>query len=545
MVEAARDSEVTRGREAYERRAWQEAFDTLSRADSTATLELDDLDLLATSAFMLGRDDVWMGLLERAHDRALEAGAQLRAARCAIWLGMHLAVRGEMGSATGWLGRSQRLLDEQPGEHGEAGYLLLPMMFRHEAEGDFVAAAAVAGDAAAVGRRFDDADLFALALHGQGHMLVRAGETRRGFALLDEAMLTAMSDRVSPMVTGLVYCGVILACRDVYEAGRAREWTEVLSRWCEEQPDMIAFTGRCLVHRAEVLQLSGSWADALAEAQRASRRFAETHNQAVGLAQYRAGELLRLQGRFAEAEASYRNASASGWEPQPGLAQLRLAQGRADAASSSIARACAETADPLRRAGLLPAYTEIMLAAGEQDAAREACRELEEIAQSYDSAMLGAMVAYAGGAVALADGDAPAALRGLRDALQVWIELDAPYEIARTRALVAGACRALGDEDAAVLELELARDIFERLGAAPDLARVAPSTAAKAESFGLSPRELEVLRLVATGRSNRQIASELVISEHTVARHVQNIFAKLGLSSRTQATAFAFEHGLS
>ena len=366
---------------------------------------------------------------------------------------------------------------------------------------------------------------------------------KEGLALLDEAMVGAAGGQLSPIATGIVYCGVILACQEVYEVRRAREWTHALGRWWEQQQDMIAFTGRCLVHRAEILQLDGSWPDALEAARLAGQRFVETKNPAAGLAHYRQGELLRLQGEFAGAEEAYREASRFGWEPHPGLAQLRLAQGRSDAAVAAIRRANAETTAPLKRAGLLPAYVEIVLSVGEIEEARDACRELEQIATSYESAMLGAMVAHARGAVELALGDAGAALVTLRRAAEVWQALEAPYESARTRVLIAQACRDLGDEDTATMELEAARGIFEQLRATPDLARLGQPRPS-GETHGLSQRELEVLRLVAAGKSNREIASALVISEHTVARHLQNIFAKLGLSSRTAATAFAFENDL-
>jgi DNA-binding CsgD family transcriptional regulator len=501
--------------------------------------------LLATSAFLLGRDDELLAGLERAHHRFLDDGETLRAVRCASWLGLNLAQRGEVGPASGWLGRAQRLLEHEPHESAERGYLLVPLVFRHEASGDFAAAAEVAAEAAAIGERFGDRDLFALAVHAHGYMLIKNGQVREGLALLDEAMVAATSEELSPIVTGVVYCGLILACQEVYEAGRAREWTAALTRWCEGQPELVAFTGRCLVHRAEIMQLGGSWPDALEEARRAGRRFVETGNRAAGLAHYRQGELLRLQGQFAAAEDAYREASRFGWEPQPGLAQLRLAQGRDEAAVAAIRRAEGQTTQPLERAALLPAYVEIMLAAGETDDARRACVELEELAQSYESVMLGAMVAQARGAVELACGDAREALVSLRGARQTWHALEAPYEVARTRVLIAHACRELGDEDGRALELETARAAFEELGAAPDLARVKSHLApAEPADHGLSRRELEVLRLVAAGESNRQIAAALVISEHTVARHVQNIFTKLRVSSRAAATAFAFEHGL-
>ena len=421
----------------------------------------------------------------------------------------------------------------------------MPVAFQHEASGDFMSAAAVAAEAASMAARFDHADGFALATHVQGDMLIKAGRVREGLALLDEAMVAVTAGELSPIVTGIVYCSVILTCQGVYEVRRAREWTAALTRWCEGQPDVLAFTGRCLVHRAEILQLNGDWPDALEEAQRARQRFLETRNEGrVGLALYREAELQRLLGEFGVAEDVYREASRYGWEPQPGLAQLRLAQGRVDSAQSAIRRVLDETTEPLKRAGLLPAYVEIMLTAGAVEAAGRASLELEELADQYESAMLDGMVAHARGAVLLAEGDAPASLAALRRAVDVWRELEAPYEVARTRELVGLTCRALGDDDAATLELDAARAGFEQLRARPDVERVAALLAPDRPSHGLTTRELDVLRLVASGKSNKQIAAELVISEHTVARHVQNIFAKLDVSSRTAAASFAFEHQL-
>jgi DNA-binding CsgD family transcriptional regulator len=535
-----RVDELERGREAYAGRAWVAAHDLLSRAHEREPLEADDLELIATTAFMLGRDDECVSWLEQAHQRHLDDAAILRAVRCAAWMVMNLALRGQMGLATGWLGRATRLLETED-ECAERGWLAIPGVFEREAAGDFLTAAGIAGEAVRLGERFGDRDLFAIAIQAQGYMLIKNGQVREGLALLDEGMVAVTADELSPIVTGIVYCGVILACQEVYEVRRAREWTRALADWWALQPDMVAFTGRCYVHRAEILQLDGSWRDALEEARRAGERFVETSNPAAGLARYRQGELLRLQGDFAGAADAYRQASTLGWEPQPGLAQLRLAQGRIDAAVSAIRRAESAATASLDRARLLPAFVEIMLAAGDLESARRACDEFEEIAAGYESAMLGALVAHSRGAVHLAEGEPRDALVSLRRATEVWHALDAPYEIARTRVLVGDACRLLGDEEAAVLEHDAASSIFGRLGARPDLARLEQPTASR---HGLSGRELEVLRLVAAGRTNREIAASLVISEHTVARHLQNIFAKLGLSSRAAATAFAFEHDL-
>jgi hypothetical protein len=325
-----------------------------------------DLELLATTAYMLGRDDEWVAAHERAHRLSLEAGDRARAARAGQWIGMSYALRGEVGPASGWFGRAQRLVDELGEECVERGYLLIPQAIGHLQEGQFDAAFAAAAEAEAIARRFDDRDLFAFAVLAEGQALALGGRVREGLALLDEAMVTVTTEALLPVVAGIVYCAVIITCQQVFEVDRARQWTQALERWWELQPDMVAFSGRCLVHRAEIMQLGGSWTDALDEARRACRRFIETNNAAAGLAHYREAELLRLQGQLGAAEEAYRAASHAGWEPQPGLAQLRLAQGRPDAAAAAIRRATGSAADPLRRTELLPAYVEIMLSIGER-----------------------------------------------------------------------------------------------------------------------------------------------------------------------------------
>jgi DNA-binding CsgD family transcriptional regulator len=540
--------ELGRGREFYARRAWVDAYKSLSRADQATPLGAEDLNLLATSAYMLGRDDDYLSGLERAHRAYLDGGEAVRAVRCAFWVGVNLALRGEMARATGWFGRAQRLLEREERDCVERGYLLVPVLLRHVATGDWEAAAGTAAEAAEIGERFGDADLLALAVHEQGHALVRQGRVEEGLGLLDEAMVAATAGELSPIVTGLVYCSVIAYCQELYELRRAQEWTDALTRWCEQQPDMVAHTGRCLMHRAEIMELQGAWRDALEEARRAVERLAQgaLNQVAAGHALYRQGEIHRLRGKLAAAEEAYREASRCGCEPQPGLALLRLAEGNDDAAAAAIRRVVGETTEQLKRAGLLPAYVEIMLALGDVEEAHSACRELEEISARYGSTVLGAMSAQARGAVALAQGDARAALVALRHAWLVWQELEAPHEVARVRVLLGLACRALGDDDTATLELEAARGVFAQLGAAPDLVRVDSLVrrAPPIDAHRLTPRELQVLRLVAAGKTNRAIAAELVLSERTVDRHVSNIFTKLGMSSRAAATAYAYKHQL-
>jgi ATP/maltotriose-dependent transcriptional regulator MalT len=545
---AAVGVEIERGRGAFARQAWAEAHEGLAAADGTESLGPADLELLATSAYMIGREAEFQGVLERAHAAHLDAGDTPAALRCAFWIGATLAQKGETARAGGWIGRAQRLLEAEGEEEdcAERGYLLIPRVFAQAAAGEPDAGAATAAEAVAIGERFGDRDLFALAAHLRGNMLVRAGRLDEGLSMLDEAMVAVTAGETSPIASGIVYCGVILACRDAHEIGRAREWTAALSEWCERQPDLVAFTGRCRIHRAELMQLRGAWSEALEEARRARERALAGENPgAASEASYRQGEIHRLRGDFAAAEEAYREASRGGWEPQPGLALMRLAQGRPEAAEAAIDRSLAERREPAARLAVLPAAVEIKIATGAIEAARAACSELAESIAGNETPMLEAVLAGCEGAVELAAGDAAAALARLRRAWELSRDLEATYEGARVRVLVGSACRALGDEEAASLELDAAREDFERLGAKPDLGRVGalPGEGPEAD-HGLSGRELEVLRLVAAGKSNREIADELVISEHTVARHLQNIFAKLGVSSRTAASAYAFEREL-
>ncbi|HEX6228829.1 MAG TPA: LuxR C-terminal-related transcriptional regulator [Solirubrobacterales bacterium] len=540
-------AELSRGRESYAKHAWTDAYESLSNADAAGVLGAADLELLAGAAYMLGRDEENVRILERAHQSHLDAGDGLRAAGCAVWIGMHLATTGNLAPATGWFGRARRLVGREEGDCVERGYLLLPLAFQQEAGGDWEAAVASLVDAAAIAERFAERDLFALAVNHHGQILIEHGQVNEGLGLLDEAMVAVTTDELSPIVTGLVYCGVILACREAYELRRAQAWTAALSGWCGEQPDLVAFTGRCLLHRAEIMQHGGAWSEALEEARRAVERSERTGNErATGEAAYLQGEVHRLQGRLDAAEESYRAASRCGREPQPGLALLRLAQGSNEAATAAIRRAVEEANELPQRARLLPACVEIMLAVGDTESAQRACRELADIARAHPSEMLAAAAQHAQGTLDLAHGDAAGALVALRRSVQIWQELEAPYEAACGRVIVGIACRSLGDDDAMGMELEAAREAFAELGATPDLARVdaLAHRGPAGDTHGLTQRELEVLRLVAAGETNKEIAAKLVVSERTVDRHVSNTFAKLGVSSRAAATAYAYEHDL-
>jgi DNA-binding NarL/FixJ family response regulator len=529
-----------RGPRAFAERAWREAYEALSAGRDE--LAPKDLEHLAVAAYLVGEDVASTDAWSRGHAAFLEAGDAPRAARCAFWLGIIFMLRGDHAQGGGWLGRAQRALDEGDQDCAERGLLLVPQMLGALHSGDPESALAIADRMIESAARFDDPDLLLLAQLGLGQSLIALDRVGEGTALLDEVMATATSGVGTPITVGIVYCAVLEACHEIFDVRRAREWTDVLTRWCAAQPDLVPYRGQCLVHRSQILQLDGAWPEAMDEAERACQRLAG--DPAVGEAYYQRAELHRLRGAYEDAQEAYREANIQGRSPQPGLALLRLAQGRVDAASAAVRGVLDTETSSIVRARVLPAAVEVLLAAGDVRAAREASDELSAIAQRLDVAVVHANASRALGAVLLAEGDARAALPLLRAAWTAWHMLGAPYEAARVRELVAAACDALGDRDTAVMELDAARLAYEELGAAPDLERLRALRAGPRPTGGLSSREIEVLRLVATGRTNRAIANDLVISEKTVARHVSNIFTKLGVSSRAAATAYAYENGL-
>ena len=537
--------ELKRGRDAFGRRAWGDAYALLSEADRQVPLGPEDLERLAVSAFLLGKDSETQDAWSSAYHQLLNKGDTARAARCAFWLGLLAIQARDMARGGGWLGRAQELVDQGP-DCVERGYLLVPSGLQN-LRGDPAAAEDFFTQAAEIGDRFRDRDLMTLGRLGRGQALVAQGEAATAMAFIDEAIVAVGAGEVSPIVAGIALCGALNACQETLDLRRAREWTVTLTHWCASQPDMVPFQGQCLVHRAEIMRLRGDWPDATDAARQASERSMELPGDpAAGAAFYQQAELSRLRGEFAKAEEEYRHASQWGKDPQPGLAQLRLAQGRVEAAQSAIRRVVDESRNRLARTKVLPAYVEIMLEAGDSRAARAGADELSEIATALDAPLLHAVSAQSQGAVLLAEGDARAALDVLRRAWKEWRELGVPYEGARVRVLIGLACRALGDHDTAEMELDAVRGVFQRLGALPDLARAEDLSRMPTPSAdgGLTGREVQVLSLMAAGKTNREIASELFISERTVARHVSNIFTKLGLSNRAAATAYAYQHDL-
>jgi DNA-binding CsgD family transcriptional regulator len=536
---------LERGRTAFGAHRWAEAFEALREADRVEPLPAQDLERLSTSALLTGQETVGIDMATRAHEEFLACGESVGAARCAAWIGMFLSIRGDVAQGGGWLARGQRLVQDSAEASSVAGLLLVPAGFGALEAGDLEGAARAFDAAWEVGVGFHDPDVLALSQLGQGQVRISRGQLNDGLALLDEAMVAVTAGEVSPVPSGIVYCAVIGSCRMAFDLRRAQEWTSALDHWCSDRPDMVLFSGMCQVHRAQLYTLHGAWSDAFSAARAAQARAGRGDWNATFDALYEEAELHRLRGEVDAAAECYRLANETGFEPEPGLALLQLARGEARSAQSRIRRAVGG-AEPASRRRLLAALVEIELAAGDVVAARAGADELVALTPSGAMPMLEAIANQSDGAVLIDEGDAGTALTRIRRAWVLWQGLDAPYEAARCRLLAARACRALGDEDSATMELAAARAAFVELGAMAELS-VADELAlagAAAVAGPLTARELEVVRLVSAGKTNKAIATELFLSEKTVARHLSNIFAKLGLPSRAAATAYAYEHGL-
>jgi DNA-binding CsgD family transcriptional regulator len=546
---------LSQARSAFRKRAWKESFGLFSAIDRAAPLSPEDLECLATAAYLAGEDDASVAAWVRAHKAHLQAQQVPRAVRCAFWMILQLMSSGDWARASGWLATAQRLLDGGGHDCAERGLLSVLVARGHFKARDLAAARDVCVETLALSDRFDDPELRIFARLTRGLAHADAGEVEAALTLFDEAMVGVTTAEVSPIAVGIVYCATIDACSEVMDPARAREWTSALSNWCATQPELVAFRGHCLVHRAETFRLCGDWTTALEESARASGRGSPgsalepvraVHGHSLGAAFYESGEIHRLRGRFAEAEEDYRLASEHGRLPEPGLALLRLAQGRDDAAATAIRRMLAQRQKRSTRALVLAAAVEVLLATGDVATARTAASELAALTAAAPTPFVRALSAQTAGRLLLAANEPAAALEQLRAAWLDWQAIDIPYEAARTREMMGRACARLGDSDAAEMEFEAAHCGFLRLDALPDATRVSaaiPSSRA-AELPALTPRELQVIRLLATGKTNKAIAHDLVVSERTIDRHVSNILTKLDLPSRAAATAYAYQHRL-
>lgn len=532
-------------REAHRRRDWLGAYERYTTARAAGGLSADDLQALSDAAWWLGRIDESVAAGDAAYRALLDAERPQAAAMIALEVAVSLFLRGDDALGSGWLGRAQRLL-EPLAEAPAHGYLRFIVDVEGALDGDDLDAVAdAAREVQAIGRRHGDPNLQAMGVVGEGRALVRLGVAARGLRLLDEAMLAVVADDLAPEWAGNIYCHLMAACHELADIQRAREWTEATSRWLSRLPTAALFTGICRVHRSQVYQTAGEWERAEHEAARVCQDLTGIGVSSVAEAHYQLGELQRLRGELRAAEEAYGRARELGRDPQPGMALLCLADGRVDTATAAIRAALhAVGTNRLARSRLCAAQVEIGLAAGDLDAARRACTELEDTAAAYGTSGLEAAALHARGAVVLAEDRAPEALPALRAACRRWNTVGAPYEVARACTLLGRAYEALGDHDAANAELSAARESFRRLGATVDAREVTALLGDRSPPAGLTAREIEVLVLVAEGRTNREVAAELVLSEKTIARHLSNIFAKLGVSTRTEASAFAFEHRL-
>jgi DNA-binding CsgD family transcriptional regulator len=530
--------ELVSAREAFERRDWTAAYRQLTDLDPP-DLSRDDLLRLGIAAHLIGDDGACLRHLEAAYQAELDAGDELAAVRVAFWAAFVQLSGGSHSAASGWLARAERLVGPDA-DVVERGYLLIHELHQHVGRGDFPAAMAVAPRIADYGRRHRDPDLLAFGLCAEGRLSMYADRVPEGLALFDEAMVEVASGAVSPLIAGHVYCTMIEGCQEIGDLGRAEEWTAALSAWCDEQPGLLPFTGQCSVHRAQIMALHGAFAEALDELDLAYDRYVAMGSPpAAGVARAERGDVLRVLGRHAESADAYAAAREHGHDAQPGPVLLALATGRTEDALGSVGRLLTETQGPVQRSRLLPAAVEVLLAGGDVAGADAAVAELHDIAARFGCAGLRGRAALARAQVAVGQGDASAGLAAAKEALAVWVGIGAPYEVARVRRVLAALYLALGDEPSAAEEAASADEALRRLGVA-----VAAPVAAGAADAGLSDREVEVLRLLSTGRSNADIAAELVISSKTVARHLSNIFGKLGVSSRTAAAAYAHQHDL-
>lgn len=538
-------TDLTRGREAARRRAWDESFQAFSDAAAAgASLDPADLETWSTAGYLVGHVDTALEAISAAHQAHVEGGRIRDAARCGFWISHMLVGRGDMAQAGGWIARCRRLIANAPATDDRTidycdlfeSFRLIAAEGRYE-EGIDVAIRIVEGN-----RTGGDIDLHAIALNNIGRARIRMGAVAQGLQALDEAMVAVVSGELSPAAAGTVYCSLIEACEEIVDVARAQEWTGALTEWCGRQEGMVTFTGQCLTHRSAILRRRGNWPGAEQEARRACDRFREVADHMTGRALYELGEVHRLRGETAAAEDAYRRAREAGHEPQPGLALLRLSQGRLEAAATALDRLLAERTDTVARVPLLGPHVEIMLEMARSEHAERSATELESAAETFGTSALKAEADRARGVVMLVEGEAESAIGRLRAAQRRWERLDAPYEAARTRVLISRACRALGDDESADMELAAARTQLEKLGARAELNRI-PTVEPKV-AHGLSSREVEVLRLVATGMTNQDIADELYLAVKTVDRHVSNILTKLAVPSRTAAAAFAYQHEL-
>jgi class 3 adenylate cyclase len=459
---------VEAGRGALERHAWEEAYELLTEADRKGSLTGEGLNLLAWASWWTAHPDETIEALERAFGAYLKEGDRSAAAMAAFRVAEQYGMRMAVPLASGWMAKAERLGAEDPGApvHGWLAWMrgLITLVM----EGDHEGAVEHYDRALEIATRMGDRNLQAMSIQDKGHILCLQGRVAEGLALIDEAMVAAVGGELDPEPAGYVYCGMIGICSRLGDYGRAAEWTDATTRWCERH-SITGFPGICRVHRAELMRLRGSWPKAEEEARLACQELPRFNFYGgLGPAFYEIGEVRRRMGDFDAAEQAFGRAHEYGRDPEPGLSLTRLAQGKVDAAAAGVRRVLAtESKDRLSRVRPLAAQAEIALAADDLETAASAADELESIVSDHEAIALRSMAASVRGAVRLAQGDAEGALSDLQRAREGWQQVEAPYEVAEVRLLLGKAYRSLGDQGAALMELKAARTTFERLGASP------------------------------------------------------------------------------
>lgn len=469
------DSPLDEARAAAGRQAWRAAYSAFAEVDA-AQLVAADLESFGEAAWWSGKIDEAIRQRERAFASYTSEGNARGAARMAMTLAWDYEGKGSFAVAGGWMATAERLLAdlEEVPEHGRL--LLMKAFEAMFAEGDYERATELFDEVYELAKRVGDRDGQMLALSGKGRTFIKSGQIDKGLALLDEASASALCGDISAHSAGLVYCMTISTCQDVGDYRRAAEWTEAANRWCDTL-DVTGFPGACRVHRAEAMRLRGDWSAAEAQALAACEELKDFDQMIPAAGYYEIGEIRRRRGDLAGAEEAYRISSELGREPQPGLSLVRLAEGKVHAALAGIRGSLEEGQEPLFRLRRLPAHVEIALAAGDIKGARAAADEAEQIVDSYKigerrAAAFDATVHFARGQILLAEKDWAGASAALKHARDEWQGVGAPYETARARAALGTAYRRAGDEHGSTIELEAALAAFERLGAAPEAARI-------------------------------------------------------------------------
>jgi len=469
MGEADGDT-LVQARDSYQRHEWESAYQSFKSRDASQPLAPEDLEQLSWAAYWTARYTEALDLLERTGRGYGLVGNLRAAARVALHQARFSFEQNDAAVAAGLWARAANFLADEP-ECAEQGLMAWSAAAMALSQGNLEAAREQAERAREIGRRVGDRDAEAMGLLWLGHVYLFERRVAEGVALHDEATAAAMSGELGPFIAGVVYCNVIVACRNRADWQRAAEWTERADRWCDRE-SVSFFPGLCRVHRGEVLRFRGKFRDAERDILEGHDLLVAASPRIAGWALQELGEIRLCVGDLQGAEEARRNALQLGFDPQTLLARMRLAQGDAKGALAAIGRALDDNPYSAEsHAILLPAKVSMALAAGEKDTARETVAALEAVARDLNTPAPLAAAARARGELELSEGQSMPAIAELRRAWKIWCELDAPYDAAQTQCLLATAYEREGDLDAASLELESALSSFGKLGATLDAGR--------------------------------------------------------------------------